>query len=109
MRRFARWIDSFGWRHWPKPFPLKIDAEGFELEVLKGATALLPDVACMIAKVSVAERYAGGYSFADFIAALDGYGLLLFDTTDMLQFGRDGHLSTIDAVLVPKGSPLLTA
>jgi FkbM family methyltransferase len=105
----VRRLDSLGWRDWPKPFLLKIDAEGFEFEVLKGATALLPDVACMIAEVSVAERYAGGYSFAAFVAALDGYGFRLFDITDMLQFGRDGRLSTIDAVLVPKASPLLTA
>jgi FkbM family methyltransferase len=102
-------LDSLPHGEWPKPFLMKIDAEGFELEVLKGATGLLPDVECLIAEVSVAERYAGGYSFAEFIAALDGYGFQLLDITDMLQFGPDGRLSTIDAVFVPKGSPLLTA
>jgi FkbM family methyltransferase len=105
----VRRLDSLNWQSWPKPFFLKIDAEGFELEVLKGATALLPHVQCMICEISVAQRYDGGYSFADFTTALDGHGFQLFDITDMIQFGRDGRLSTIDAAFVPKGSPLLSA
>ncbi len=105
----VRRLDSLPHADWPKPFLLKIDSEGFELEVLAGATGLLADVQCMIAEVSIAERYEGGYNFATFIAALDGYGFQLFDITDMLQFGRRGRLSTIDAVFVPKGSSLLAA
>ena len=105
----VRRLDSLAHAAWPKPFLLKIDSEGFELEVLAGATGLLADVQCLIAEVSVAERYAGGYDFASFIAALDGYGFQMFDITDMLQFGRRGRLSTIDAVFVPKGSSLLAA
>lgn len=102
-------LDSFDRTAWPKPYLLKVDSEGFELEVLAGATGLLPDVQCLIAEVSVAERYEGGYDFATFISALDGYGFRMFDITDMLQFGRSGRLSTIDAVFVPKGSALLGA
>ncbi|MBB4632771.1 FkbM family methyltransferase [Sphingosinicella soli] len=102
-------LDSLDRAAWPKPFLLKIDSEGFELEVLAGATGLFPDVQCLIAEVSVAERYEGGYDFATFIAALDGYGFKLFDITDMLQFGRRGRLSTIDAVFLPKASTLLGA
>lgn len=102
-------LDSFDRTVWPKPYLLKVDSEGFELEVLAGATGLLPDVQCLIAEVSVAERYEGGYDFATFISALDDYGFRMFDITDMLQFGRNGRLSTIDAVFVPKGSALLGA
>lgn len=105
----VRRLDSLGWQSWPKPFLLKIDSEGFELQVLAGAGDMLGAVQCIIAEVSIAERYAGGYSFSDFVAALDSYGFQLFDITDMLQFGRTGRLSTIDAAFVPKGSPLLSA
>ncbi len=102
-------LDALDRSRWPKPYLLKVDSEGFELEVLAGATGLFPDLQCLIAEVSIAERYEGGYDLATFISTLDSYGFRLFDITDMLQFGRSGRLSTIDAVFLPKGSPLLNS
>ncbi|MEL7183362.1 MAG: FkbM family methyltransferase, partial [Pseudomonadota bacterium] len=47
------------------PFGLKIDTEGHELEVLKGATATLERCEFVIAEVSIKKRFAQGYRFSD--------------------------------------------
>ena len=52
------------------PFILKIDTEGFELEVIKGAKELLKDTLYVISEVSVASRFEGSYSFYDYAAGV---------------------------------------
>ncbi len=42
-----------------RPSLLKIDVQGFELEVLKGATALLPEIDAVYVEVSYIELYEG--------------------------------------------------
>jgi FkbM family methyltransferase len=43
----------------PRPFLLKIDVQGFELEVLKGATGLLPNLDAVYVEASYVELYEG--------------------------------------------------
>jgi FkbM family methyltransferase len=43
----------------PPPTLLKIDVQGFELEVLKGATALLPHIDAIYVEASYVELYEG--------------------------------------------------
>jgi FkbM family methyltransferase len=43
----------------PRPVLLKIDVQGFELEVLKGATGLLPQVDAVYVEASFVELYEG--------------------------------------------------
>ena len=43
----------------PRPALLKIDVQGFELEVLKGATDLLPHIDAVYVEVSYIELYEG--------------------------------------------------
>ena len=52
------------------PFAIKIDTEGHELDVILGATKTLAETEFVVAEVSMAKRFEGGYSFADFIAAM---------------------------------------
>ncbi|WP_323696903.1 FkbM family methyltransferase [Thiorhodovibrio litoralis] len=42
-----------------RPYLLKIDVQGFELEVLKGATALLPEIDAVDVEASDLELYQG--------------------------------------------------
>jgi len=70
----------------PEPFGLKIDTEGAELEVIRGATATLERTEFVIAEVNVLrDRFEGSYSFAQFIAAMDQAG---FEVCDLLGIGR---------------------
>ncbi|WP_210163394.1 FkbM family methyltransferase [Niveispirillum irakense] len=59
------------------PLLLKIDVQGFELEVLKGAVDILPQVTHAYVEASFIQLYDGQALAADVIAFLDKVGLRL--------------------------------
>jgi FkbM family methyltransferase len=82
----------------PEPFGLKIDTEGAELEVIRGAAATLERTLFVIAEVSVLhDRFEGSYSFAQFIAAMDQAG---FEVCDLLGIARAASSHVVDVDLV---------
>jgi FkbM family methyltransferase len=82
----------------PEPFGLKIDTEGAELEVIRGAAATLARTLFVIAEVGVLHnRFEGSYSFAQFIAAMDQAG---FEVCDLLGIGRAASSQVVDVDLV---------
>lgn len=78
------------------PFGLKLDTEGFELDVVKGATRLLADTLFVIAEVSVAPRFEGGYAFADFVAALAARGFRACDVLEVARGSRSPETPYVD-------------
>jgi FkbM family methyltransferase len=89
----------------PEPFGLKIDTEGAELEVIRGAAATLGRTLFVIAEVSVLHhRFEGSYSFAQFIAAMDQAG---FEVCDLLGIGRcrsSTHVNYLDLLFQRRGN-----
>ena len=82
----------------PAPFGLKIDTEGAELEVIRGAASTLEQTVFVIAEVGVLHsRFQGSYSFAQFIAAMDQAG---FEVCDLLRIGRAPSSHVVDVDLV---------
>jgi FkbM family methyltransferase len=68
-------LDSLLAERWMRPpFGLKIDTEGYELDVIRGGTAFLRDTQFVIAEVSLADRFEHGYRFAEFIGEMDALG-----------------------------------
>jgi FkbM family methyltransferase len=61
------------------PFGLKIDTEGFEDQVIRGATNFLRRTQFVIAEVSLAERFVDGYTLAEFTELMDENGFFLWD------------------------------
>jgi FkbM family methyltransferase len=61
------------------PFGLKIDTEGFEDQVIRGATNFLRRTQFVIAEVSVAERFVDSYTFAEFTELMDENDFFLWD------------------------------
>ena len=78
------------------PFLIKIDTEGFEMQVLKGAVQTLTKAACLIIETSVARRHEGSYAFADLIAFLASHGFAFTDILDVQSFDGDGDISYMD-------------
>jgi len=80
------------------PFGLKIDVEGWEDKVIRGAGQVLQDTDFVIAEVSLANRFVGGYTFAGFIAMMDERG---FSICDFLDIGRapDSTVTFVDVLL----------
>jgi len=62
------------------PLVLKIDSEGYELEVIKGAKKTLKKTALIIAEVSLAKRFEDSYKFSELIAELAKHGFELVDS-----------------------------
>lgn len=67
----------------PAPFGLKIDTEGYELEVLRGAERTLADTEFVIAEVSIKKRFVNSYRFSEIVSFLGAHG---FELIDILNF-----------------------
>ena len=80
---------------------LKIDVEGMELEVLRGAVGILDRVKYIIAETSVKKRHKESYRFADLVGFLADQNFHLYDA---LRLTRSKALvpgaSIMDAVFM---------
>ena len=79
---------------------LKLDVQGFELEVLKGAEASLPSIACVQAELSFVPLYDGSPSFLELVEHLNARGFRLAG----LEEGHDdvgtGEMLQADGIFV---------
>lgn len=91
------------------PFVLKLDVEGTETGVLRGARKTLQNTDFLIAEISVVTRQRGEPEFAEVITFLDECGFQLFDIPSISQAAPDGQLIYLDAAFVPKNSRLWPA
>jgi len=79
-------LDSLLGRHnWKAPFGLKVAVEGFEHEVIEGASRLLQETQFVIAEVSITRRFRGERSCAELIEMMSARG---FEVSDVLDAGR---------------------
>jgi hypothetical protein len=81
------------------PFGIKIDTEGFELEVLKGARAVLSETAFVFAEVNLTERFEGSYRPSELIGFLADHGFELADPIPNAQ-----HARHFDGLFLPRRS-----
>lgn len=67
---------------------LKIDTEGFELEVLKGATRTLTTCQFVVCEASIEKRFEDSYEFSELIVFMAEHG---FSLKKVLCFSLDGN------------------
>ncbi len=82
----------------PGPFLIKIDVEGAEMDVLRGATEILKDTVAVIAETSIAPRYEGTAELADIVGYMYERGFSVFDI--LLGSNLQGKLFQVDLVFV---------
>ena len=87
--------DILGEHELPGPYLLKIDVEGDELSVLKGAKLILTQTEVVIVETSVSRRFEGGSEFADIVTFLRGEGFRLCDIVGAAD-GPEGLLMQLD-------------
>lgn len=91
------------------PFLLKIDTEGFELQVIRGADAVLAKTDLVLMEVAVVERQAGEADLIDVGAVMKKHGFRLVDIPVLTQRSADGPLLYMDVAFARVGSPADTA
>jgi len=78
---------------------LKLDVQGFEAQVLRGAPLLLRRVDVCIAEVSLDVLYIGQSRFSDIFNIVGGAGLEYAGNLTQM-YGDDGHVISFDAVFL---------
>lgn len=87
-------------RQWPEPFGLKIDTEGFEDRVVRGAREVLARTQFVISEVSVWRPFKDSYTFAGFMSLMAEAGFSPCDVLDGLKT-ENGFTVFVDMVFVP--------
>jgi FkbM family methyltransferase len=88
---------------------LKLDVEGHELEVLRGAPAVLCAVEVVIAESAVYDIEGGGRpTFSDLVAFMTARGFEFHDVATLNGRASDRRLQRLDVVFVRKDSTLAT-
>jgi len=78
---------------------LKMDTQGYDLEVFRGAQSLLPNVSCILSELSLIPIYEGMPSYLDALAEFEGHG---FCVSGFYPITRNENLTLneVDCVLV---------
>ena len=82
------------------PYLLKIDVQGAELDVLKGAEKTLMNTEYVILEIVFFDFFKGGPKFHQFIDFMKKRGFVVYDLFDPQYRPLDGAMSQIDIAFV---------
>ena len=88
------------------PALLKLDVQGYELEVLKGAARALEATEMLLLEVAVLPYNRGSPLVTEVLAAVGALGFDVLDLTEVHGAGPNGQLFQLDFSFVRRGSPL---
>lgn len=88
---------------------LKIDTQGYELEVLRGAGSALDDVVLVEAELSLLPTYDAGPLFGDVVPFLAGRGFAPVAFEGVLDDLATGEMLQADAIFARRGPSLAAA
>jgi FkbM family methyltransferase len=90
------------------PGLLKLDVQGYELEVLRGAERSLPGMQAILAEVNLLDLHVEVPGFAQFVSWLDERGWTAYDICGLTRRPLDRALWQADMIFVPRESALRT-
>jgi hypothetical protein len=82
------------------PFAIKIDTQGYELEVLKGAADVLEATAIVEVEMSLVPLYGGAPMYQDVLDALGDRGFRLSDVERVHSDPATGELLQFNGLFV---------
>jgi FkbM family methyltransferase len=88
---------------------IKLDVQGYELEILKGAPEALRTVLAVLMEVSFLQYNAGAPLFAEVIRFMDERGFVVYDIGSLVRWQGDNSLLQADLLFVRKDSPFRPA
>lgn len=78
---------------------LKIDVQGYETQVLKGAPKALSQILACILEVNIDDLYEGQSKFSDIVRLMTDGGLRYAGNFDQV-YGEDGRVIALDALFL---------
>jgi hypothetical protein len=90
------------------PTLLKIDTQGYELEVLKGGLTILPLIDAIILEVAIIEINEGAPLLDEVLVYLKDIGFVTFDIVELHRRPLDKALNQIDILFIRENSSLLS-
>jgi FkbM family methyltransferase len=85
---------------------LKIDTQGYEMHVLRGATGLLSRVVAIQLELSLVPMYSGAPTFLEMVSYADESGFDLFGIVPEFRDKQSGRLFQVDGFFVKRaGEP----
>lgn len=88
------------------PDLLKLDVQGYELEVLKGAEKTLPSLQVILAEVNLLDIHQNVPLLADIVSWLSHRDWVAYDICGLTRRPLDQSLWQADLIFVPRQSPL---
>jgi FkbM family methyltransferase len=85
---------------------IKIDVQGYELEVLKGGKKTLAQAQAMIIELSLIEINAGAPLLDEALSFMRGAGFVAYDILEIHRRPLDGAMNQIDILFLREDSPL---
>lgn len=86
----------------PEPYLIKIDVEGAELDVIRGATKTLEQSCAVVIEASFLPRFSGASDFAELVSVMSDRGFVVFDIIAGAFDQRLKRLQQADIVFVPR-------
>jgi FkbM family methyltransferase len=89
------------------PALLKIDAQGYELEILRGSSVSLNSIEAVLLEIAIIEINEGAPLLHDVVAFMDGLGFAAAEILELHRRPLDRALSQIDVMFIRRESALL--
>lgn len=84
-------------------FGVKLDTEGFELEIIKGFGSAVSRIEFLICEVSIRNRFVNGYIFSDLMSVLNKKGFRFYN---FLNIPKPKPKRFYDCLFLQSGDPL---
>lgn len=88
---------------------IKLDVQGYELEVLTGATHVLKQTEIVLMEVSLLNYNEGAPLLNEVIAFMKQTGFLAFDICEFHRKSEDGVLNQVDIIFIKENSSIRDA
>jgi len=101
-RSRQRPLDSFRL----SPDLIKIDVQGYELEVLKGGVETLAKAQAVVVELSLLEINKGCPLLDEALSFMRSHRFVSYDIVELHRRPLDGAMNQVDVLFVPEDSPL---
>jgi FkbM family methyltransferase len=96
-------------RQFPSPDFIKLDVQGYEIEVLRGAEQTLKSTQVVLMEVNLIGLYKGAPLLDETVRYMADRGFRLYDIGTFFRRPYDNALWQMDAVFVKTSSPLIAS